>query len=193
MQFTKWKIQLELNCIKIQKFFLFISKLCWMTEEMNGNRNEWVNEQINERMASVALGDLWSQVTCPHKSKKVPYSGDQVLTYKNKRVIYASGLLLWPLAAQNKVWFKKSNASLCYFSSLTWRGRTWRCLTSVRDLKRLKSSECSFPMRGKRPKIPTITHFSIYPLLLSSFVSLIIYSYFIHRFIPVFFHSPNIY
>ena len=51
---------------------------------------------------------------------------------------YSSGLPLWPLAAQNKIWFLKSNASACYFSSLTLRWRTWRCLTDILDPRILR-------------------------------------------------------
>ena len=80
-----------------------------------------------------------SNLLLSHKSMKVPCLDGQVLIHKNKKkVSYSSGLPLWPLAAQNKIWFLKSNASACYFSSLTLRWRTWRCLTDILDPRILR-------------------------------------------------------
>ena len=103
-----------------------------------------------------------------------------------KKVIYASGLLLWPLAAQNKIWFLKSKCLHLLFQLLDTKMKDMKMLDRHSGPKQVKSSEYVLPTditRCERPEIPHIIHSLIHTSIHPSFHSLIfpfIYSFFIH-------------
>lgn len=74
---------------------------------------------------------------------KVPCLDGQVLIYKNKKkkVTYASGLLLWPLAAQNKIWFLEIKCLYLLFQLLDTKMKDMKMLDQYSGPKDIKRSE----------------------------------------------------
>lgn len=154
---------------------------------------------------SVFPGDLWSQATffSPTSQWKYPAWMAKCLYIRTKKkVTYASGLLLWPLAAQNKIWFLEIKCLYRYFSSLTPRWRTWRCLTDILDPRILREVN-SLPTHitkvweARNTIHHSLTHPSVHPYSLS-LTHLSIHFVFFHLSILwsiltlIFFHSLNI-